>query len=339
MDLKFLLTVTQMHTNFFSFSAKTHFDLGKGIGETFRPQAREVFEKEVSKSSWGKRKRIANQLLPYALQYFPRYVDELRGYSVGANISFSDFWVISLEDDVPSSGTKSSAKCTTIVTSDGFLIGHNEDQYSPGLENSICVVKKTINDFSTLEIFYFNTLGGNSVGCNSYGYIHSVNTLLYTQKQIGLPKNFIARFLLDTNNPGCDIDTLKNMKRASGYNHTIISDRGHVLNVECTSKQIKMRKPTLPFVHTNHRLIGGRTSVLGRDIYGTSSRLQVAQRKVKRLISEQKLQNILGDTSIGKDKSIFNERTIARITMDVRTRKMNIWLLREKDEGWVTYSY
>lgn len=326
-----------MHENYFSFSAKNHYDLGLAVGKKFAKEANQALMIAATDKHWPDRKQTASLMLSISRKFFPQYIEELEGYAKGANVDFADFWTLSLEDDAFIDKNRSAAKCTTIVTNSGLLIGHNEDYFEPGFQDTICIVKKTIAGFTTLEIFYYNTLGGSSIGINSHGYLHAVNTLLYTSKQIGVPKSMIARLLLDTTNPERDLAFIQELSRASGFSHLVTDENGQIWHAEFTSKTAKISLPALPFCHTNHCLIG-KSGKSKRNIYGTDSRLRFAQRNTPRRTSVSQLQVLLDDRSQGTSKSLFNERTIGRMIIDQKSKLVMIWLLREKELGWINYS-
>lgn len=324
------------HNNYFSFSAGSHFDLGLAMGKRFANEANQALEVVSADRRWLDKKHAASLMLTTSRKFFPQYIEELEGYAKGANVDFADFWTLSLEDDAYFDKNKNAAKCTTIITNNGLLIGHNEDYFEPGFEDTVCVVRKTIADFTTIEIFYYNTLGGSSIGVNSSGYVHAVNTLLYTSKKIGIPKSMIARLLLDTSDPETDLVFAQCLNRTSGFSHLITDGQGNIWHAEFTSKTARIFQPMLPFCHTNHCLIGknGRSK---RDIYGTDSRLRFAQRNIAKQTSPGQLQTLLDDRSQGVSKSLFNERTIGKMIVDQKSKIISIWLLREAELGWINY--
>jgi predicted choloylglycine hydrolase len=325
-----------MHQNYYSFYAKTHYEMGVAMGKKFALETRNALVQAKLKVNWLAKKHTALQMIGVSSHYFPHYIEELRGYADGAEVDFLDFWTISLEDDAFSAKNSNRAKCTTIITNNGSLIGHNEDYFAPGFKDTICVVRKKIGDFSTLEIFYYNTLGGSSIGVNSNGFVHAVNTLLYTTKQIGVPKSMIARCLLDTKDPEKDLLWLSSLERASGFSHLIADKLGHIWNAEFTSKTVEISQPSLPYCHTNHCLLKN-TSASERDVYGTNSRLQFAQKHTQISMDEKTLQNLLSDNSLGLKKSVLNERTIGQMIVNQETHSAKVLLLREKELGWIDY--
>lgn len=319
------------HKNYYEFESDSHYDLGLQIGRRFRNEAIDAIAK-AKKDDWEHKLEIGKRTLESAKRYFPEYVEELRGYADGAEVDFLDLWVVSIEADAEKI---EESKCTTVITNNGKLIAHNEDESYPNLEDKICILKKSLNGITTLEIYYFNTLGGNAVGINSKGYALTINSLMFTeQREEGIPKNVIARYLLDTSDPIDAFGNLLKLPRMSGYNANISDKNGHIINIELTPEKGVISSPNSPFVHSNHCLKVG-TEI--NDLHGTISRLEVASDNVKPHMETQELISLMNDTSRGKDKSINNERNIGKMIIDMEMRVAKIWLLSEKELGWVDY--
>jgi len=54
-------------------------------------------------------------------------------------------------------------------------------------------------------------------------------------------------------------------------------------------------------------------------------------------MSVREIMDITNDTTQGPDLSVFNERTIARMIVDLEIRVAYCWLARESDKGWIAY--
>jgi len=172
------------------------------------------------------------------------------------------------------------------------------------------------------------------VGVSSFGYAHALNTLFFTGNKLGIPKNVIARYLLETDNPGKTIKNVLDFPRASGYNHNIVSKDGKIWNLELTADKGVLTNPPSPFAHSNHCLnIESDFS----DAWGTVSRLVFAQDNTKSKMTINELINLQEDTSKGPNNSLFNERTIGKMIIDFGTKIAKVWLLREKEVGWIDY--
>ncbi|MBI3633800.1 MAG: hypothetical protein HY226_05950, partial [Candidatus Vogelbacteria bacterium] len=156
------------HKNFYKFKARDNYELGLLMGAQFKKETETALKiaKENLEDFKLKTSR-ANKFLEFNQRYFPEYIEELNGYAKGANVDFFDIFALSLEDEVdqdyPHSANKqTSEKCTTLITNNGKLFAHNED-WDKGSEEKISIVEKIVGNLSVFELFYTNTLGGNSV--------------------------------------------------------------------------------------------------------------------------------------------------------------------------------
>lgn len=321
------------HTNYFVFKADNNYDLGLLLGAHFKDALQTKMSRIVRDEAWSLKLKRAGEYLAITKEYFPQYVAEIEGYAKGADVDFVELWTRSLEDEF---SYYQEDHCTSIVTNNGKLISHNED-WAKDAADEICVIQKTVGGITILELNYFNTLGGNSASINSFGYTHLINTLTHSDWQLGVPRNVIARFMSETKDPVKDFERLESTKRATGYNHNIISRDGHIWNIESNSKEQVLLEPNSPFVHTNHYLSEQLKPREAEKTPSTFKRYEVASERARPRISEEELKKLVSDDSQGPDLSVFNERTIARMIIDLEQMVANIWLLREADRGWVEY--
>jgi hypothetical protein len=317
------------HEHFYRFEAKDNAELGRQMGEIFSKQADEAIVETKENIRWEQGKGRAAQILEFQNKYFPKYTEELRAYADGAGVDFLDLYAVSLEGEIYN---KIQDHCTTIVTNHAFLLAHNED-WDKGSERKICVVEKKIGELTILELFYYNTLGGNSVSINSNGFVVAVNSLTSKNFKLGLPRNVIARAFSETKNL---IEGFENMPRGGGYNFNILDSSGEFWNIEYDSENYAMTRPKIPFSHTNHYLDDRLKKGEANPFLNTYSRYEGAQ-KVSPKIDIDGAKNMLSDDSQGPDKSILNERTIASVVVDLSRKFVHIFLLREKEKGWVAY--
>ena len=323
------------HKYYYEIEADSYTELGHRRGEVFGELLRRTLDGRRRYRDWnGVVQRAANYLAP-AKDAFPQYVDELRAFAESSRTRFDELWALSLEDEVTDDNYE---RCTTIVTNHGALVAHIED-WDEDTEDLICVLRKRVGDLRTLELYYLNTLGGNSISINSNGYIHAINSLTHTDSQIGVPKNFVARWFSETKSPDDDFEKLQKLKRASGYHHTLVSLDGRIWSIECSATRQVLTRPQAPFIHTNHfvtelKQFEGRKDKL---VPGTRTRLRSAERHVDEMMTFDDVEGVVSDTSEGGERSVFNERTIARMIVDVRRMQANVWMLREESNGWLNY--
>lgn len=323
------------HSNFFNVQADTNYELGLQLGHHFQPQVQAKMDAIVRDDSWALKLERAKEYLAATEAHFPQYVEETRGYAKGAGVDFLEFWTQSLEDEF---SYYRDVRCTSIITNGGKLIAHNED-WANDAADQICILQKTIGDLTIFELNYFVTLGGNSASVNSHGYVQLINTLTHTDWQMGAPRNVIARFMSETNDPAGDFDKLKAIRRSTGYNHNIVNRNGKIWNIETTAQQQILLEPSAPFVHTNHYLSQRLAPYEAATALSTRRRYQAASEQARPHMSVRNLMDVTSDTSQGSDLSIFNERTIARIVIDLEQRVAHCWLAREAEKGWIAYPF
>ncbi|NOY89235.1 MAG: hypothetical protein GXO93_07605 [FCB group bacterium] len=319
------------HTNYFEIESSSYFDLGLKEGHLFKKQLVNSIQKSKQHKSWSARLRKSKEYLKPTIETFPDLIEELKGYAKGAGVLFEELWALNLEDEV-----LDGDRCTTVIVNSGKFMAHNED-WEANSKDAICVLKKSINDFTILELFYYNTLGGNSISVNSHGVVQSINTLTHTDQRVGIPRNIIARWLSETKSPQKDYWKFSTLQRSAGYSHNFVNLQGEVWNIEASAFKQKLSRITSPFVHTNHYLT--KLKELGKDdnLYGTFDRYEFASINVKKFMSLDDLQNLMSNESKGKKISVFNERTIARMIVDLEKLVAYIWLLREPEKEWVEY--
>lgn len=328
-----ILWLMDKHTNFFTFQADTNYELGLQLGSHFRSEVQAKMSVIVRDEAWALTLERAKEYLVATEADFPQYVEEIRGYAKGAAVDFLEFWARSLEDEF---SFFRGEHCTSIITNDGKLIAHNED-WATDAADQICIIQKTVDGLTIFELNYFLTLGGNSASINSHGFVQLINTLTHTDWQMGAPRNVIARFMSETGDPVRDFERLRSVKRSTGYNHTIIGLDGAMWNMETTAKHQVLLQPRSPFVHTNHYLSSQLSSFEAAVGATTRRRYEVASTRVQPHMSVQQLMDVTNDTTQGPDLSIFNERTIARMIINLEQRVAHCWLAREADKGWIAY--
>lgn len=320
------------HNNYYEVQAESYFDLGVQLGEMFQNYLHaSLFWLQKEDDEWDRKRDEATRYLRHSKQRFPHLVEELRGYAKGAAAPFEDVWLLCMEDELDD-----TEKCTTLVTNNGSLIAHNED-WDEDAKDGVCLLKKTLNDVTIFELFYRNTLGGNSISINSHGYVHAVNTLTHRDEQVGIPRNLIARWLSETSNPRDDILAMENFTRSSGYHHTFLSLDGRLWSLESSAKRQHLTRPKPPFVHTNHFLSALKKLEEDDGSCGSMERYQCATSLLKDSMKIEEMKALLSNSSEGSERSVFNQRTIARLLIDLNALQVHAWMLAEADKGWISY--
>jgi hypothetical protein len=321
------------HKNYFEITAKSNYELGVKEGLLFGEQLRDIIRKKNHTKDWRQKVKFATKFLAATKKSFPKYIEELEGYSKGADSPFLDLWALSLEDDL----TAYKNKCTTMVTNNGFLIGHNED-WDPACADKICILKKRIKKLIVFEIFYLNTLGGNAISINSHGIIQTINSQHYTDgRTSGVPKNVIARWISEAYSPEKSFNILKSIDRSSAFTHNLINLKGKITSIETTACRQNISKPESPFIHTNHYLNNLKKYENKKSLRNSFERYRTAENGINPRMSVKRLSALMRDKSKGKTDSIFNKKTIAQVIIDTKKMQAHIWLKRENKLGWITY--
>jgi hypothetical protein len=334
--------MSEKHLHYYEVNASSHFEMGRAIGETTRDVTRNWVDRKLADPVFGKKADQAKAYLDLIKQYFPEYVEELLGLSQSLGLSLIEIWALSLEEeldylDTPPSASLSPDHCTTVITNEGMLLGHTEDE-DPGSEESLVILKRALNGYTVLELYFLGTLGGTSLGINSHGYISTRNVLADYNTQYGIPRGTMMRYLSETNNPEHHLRVSEQMPRRMGGSLVFTSQKGEVTTAETTAKKVALLRPELPFVHTNHYLIPEMKQFdHNPNTTATFERYQVAQDKVKPHMTPAELRDLMSDQSRGPHESIFNERTIGRAVVDWPTLSAWFWLKREQEKGWVKY--
>ncbi|MBL6991443.1 MAG: hypothetical protein ISR65_16790 [Bacteriovoracaceae bacterium] len=321
------------HQNFFQFVAKDEEEAGFILGELFKDELSEILEYYQSLPDWRSRVNCSLPYLSATKKAFPLVYSELVGQSKGAQIDLQQLWAIVIEDELDDYFFE---KCTTMVTNNGLLIGHNED-WDPQSSDYITILKKTVRGVTTLELYYIATLGGNSFSINSNGFVQAVNTLDHKFYQVGVPRTIFSKVLSNTTSVVDDLKKYEHIKRASGFHQLIISPQGRCFSIESTADEYLLKYPKLPFVHTNHYQSDLKKYENTKNVGGTFKRLQAGKNLLKPIMNNDELKSVLNNQADGPKESIFNEKTIAKALIDLKEMKMEVWLLRESQKGWISY--
>lgn len=303
------------HSNYYEITAGDNYEFGLRLGEIFKLPLQTALSHEQAKIEWGSRVDEAQPYLEPSRYYFPHYIKELEAYARAAEVPLAELWALNMEDELTG-----GEHCTTVVTNNGELTAHNED-WEHDAADSLCVLKKTIGRLTVLELFYYKTLGGNAISVNSNGWVQAINTLHHKDRQVGVPRNVIARWLSETANPEEDFRRLQKIPRSAGYSHTFINTAGKIFSLECTAKEQIFRPADSPFMHTNHYLSSLKDFEQAPQSATTWDRYKIACESVKPSMDIAETQKLA--------EAAMNSSTIGRMIIDLKNRAAHIWLKRE----------
>lgn len=322
-----------VHANYYEIEASDPLKLGRALGLKFGDKIQGYIAdlEDVDDAAW----RRARMLLQQTEKYFPEYVAELQAYANAADVKLLELWAVAIEDQL---SPDASERCTTIVTNEGRLIGHNED-WDPDASTEICILKKRVGNTTSLELYYYGApLGGVAISISSRGHVQAINSIAHTDSRDGVPKHVIARALSDLRFGAPDLETLLAIPRSSGFAHILVDRIGHLTSIECTATQHRVTRPQTPFVHTNHLLdpVLGRPGLVASE--SSHHRFKDATAMASETMDLTTMMKLVGDQSHGKSKSVLNRNTIARAIVDLDQQTAYFWLHQESGKGWVPYS-
>jgi hypothetical protein len=190
--------------------------------------------------------------LKMAQRHVAPLLEEIYAMAEGAGVSFSALFRLNLTE----LGYYID-KCTDLIwpvqqgTQRGILIAHNED-WDPR-RNDVFHLHVRLPEVSYQVMAYDGYLPGLSAGVNSHGLIHSVNFLLPRNLRLGVPRIFLARYLVTARGIDDFLKLLKKIPRAFGQAIHLAQGEKY-LGLELTARQMAKLRPRLPSVHANHYL-------------------------------------------------------------------------------------
>jgi hypothetical protein len=130
---------------------------------------------------------------------------------------------------------------------------------------------------------------------NNYGLVQCINDV-YQTKQIGVPKNYIARAILEVKSLDEAEILIRNTPKASGFNH-VLAQGNEIRNIEIAGNSIGIQKVIdKPYTHTNHYLTDELKSLEAFHTKSSEERYKRASELLKDNLSVQDIKNILSDT-------------------------------------------
>ena len=269
-------------------------DVGKAIGLKFKKEIQNrVFDRQKEISNYSEFLKRSEPYYKYAKDFFPNLIDELEATAKAAGVGIMDYFSINNREVYDQ---EQSEHCTVAVSfnGDGALVGHDEDWQSASF-NSLYFLKATIGDTTFFGLQYKVTIPGVAATMNSWGLVQCINDL-YQETQIGVPKNFLARAVLETKTLDEAESLLKNTERASGFNHVLVQGN-EIRNIEIAGDKLAVEKVVnRPYVHTNHYLSQEMKLLEKFHTKSSEARYERAKELIESNMTKSKMQKLLSDT-------------------------------------------
>jgi len=277
--------------------------VGEFLGETFR--------QKIQKAINSRKQNIANyesylsksqQCLDITKQHFPDLIVETEATAKAANVQLIDYFfmnnreVYDQAEEVDRKLATNPDHCTVVAgfNNNELVIGHNED-WSIDTLNEFCILEVKINNTSFLLLHYMTVIPGPSASMNSYGLIQCINDI-YQTNQIGVPKNYIARAILEAKSLDESEKIIRDTPKASGFNH-VLALGNEVRNIEIAGNIIGIERIiNKPYVHTNHYLTPELKRLEKFHTKSSEARYTRASDLLKDKMTVEDIKSILSDT-------------------------------------------
>lgn len=277
---------------------------GEFLGVTFR--------RSIQESINRRRKEIkgyysylpkSQECFEITKKYFPNLIVESEAIAKAADVPLIEFFFINNREvyDPAEEWDKKHAvnpdHCTVVAGFDAgeLIIGHNEDWSLEAIDD-IYVLEATVGDTTFIGLNYTVGVSGLSASMNNYGLVQCINDI-YQTNRIGVPKNYIARAVLETKTLDEAENIIKSVPRGSGFNH-VLAQGSEIRNIEIAGDQIGIQKSIgKPYVHTNHYLTDELKKLEKFHTISSEQRYARATELLKQELTREDIQKILSDTS------------------------------------------
>lgn len=302
----------------------TYQDLGFAIGQKFKNQLQQSLKIRQQKiSNYPNYLKLVEPYFKLTERFFPQYIEEARALSLAADIPLLDFFLMNTREIFE----EASGHCTIAVSfNNGAVVGHNEDWDNIEAINHLYVLKATVNGTTFLGLQYIGALGVSAT-MNNWGLVQCINGLS-AGVAVGVPKNFIARAILEAKSLDEAEKIIRTAPCASGFNHVLVQNH-EVRNFELSGNLIGETKLiNHPFVHTNHFLTPELQN--HKELESPSSRPRYARAKelARNNMSKKDMIALLSDKTNSKYPICREDATIGSVI-----------LLPEKKEVWICYGH
>lgn len=302
----------------------SHEEVGFSIGKRFKTNIQKsIKSKQLRIKKYSEYLRRSEPYFKATAESFPDLIKEIKGISMGAHVELHDYFMnncreVFLNDD--------SDHCTIAVNFDGSgaIVGHNEDWVGASPE-VLYILKASVGNTTFFGLQYKVVIPGVSAAINNWKLVQCVNDL-NQKSRVGVPKNFVARAVLECKNLDEAERLIKNTKRASGFNHVLVQGK-EVRNIEIAGDFLSVQKLVgRPYVHTNHYLSPELIKFETRRTENSLERYSKASQLIESANSVSGIEKLLSDDSNKNFPILRNDATLGSIIF-----------CPEKDKAFISY--
>jgi len=222
-----------------------------------------------------------------ARRFAPAHVAEIEGLAEGAEWSFAEAFVWNAKGDLRAAGAPPGHGCTTLIAveDDVRLIAHNEDGAPAHRDDGFMVRCRPDAGLAFTSFAYPGLICGNSFAVNERGLVQTLNNVRGLDGRPGVPRQLVARAILDCAGLDAALALLEGWPRASGYHHGLAqAGDARLLAVEAPASGTAVRRVADRHAHANH-LIEPALAAVPQIVTASSAARQ--ERAEQRLVQER----------------------------------------------------
>jgi hypothetical protein len=261
----------------------------------------------------------------------PAYVAEIEGLAAGAEWAFEEAFLWNAKGDLRAAGEPPGQGCTTLFAVDGDArwIVHNEDGAAAHHDDVFIVRARPEEGLAFTSFAYPGLICGNSFAVNAYGVVQTLNNLAALDGRVGVPRQLVARALLDCAGLDGPLAILRGWTRASGYHHGLAqAGDDRLLAVEAPASGVAARLVADRHAHANH-LVEEDFAGLRQLVTASSARRQerARERFVTADADADALEVAFDDAIHGRGTRAGDGWTLAtaRFRIDARTVRLEVF--------------
>ncbi len=294
----------------------SHFDVGVQVGTSLSGAITDKLLKNrlLCGDKLDEKIHATRPYLDLVKKHFPQYLLELEGMSKGAGVPFDELFLANVQEVIDDNPYE-AMRCTVIgIPQDGgWFVGFNEDWMQESLPH-LYVFDVTIEGNRFFGLGYAYELISTSIAINSHGLLQAINELPAPDVRIGVPKNFIARAVLDCTTLDGARHVVQSVPRGGAFNHALFQGED-LLDIEYTPDVLGTERITKEkYVHTNSYIVLPKAPVLNSI---SEQRRQKIQSKIATIQTVEDLKIILSDT---EDPPVCRPETIGSVIFDTAKR-------------------
>ncbi len=256
-------------------------EMGRRIGEAARDEIRGfagIALDRVNKTVRVTRQQAlatASACIPYAADYAPELLAELRGMAESSGVSLAELMLLQVRNQLRGRGDPAwrdggeshgagEGGCTALAARRPALVAQNWDN-DPALDPyTVVLTRRPLGAPATLTIGQAGLIG--YIGCSERGIGVCLNALPAPAHEVGVPHYFMVRRVLEAESLDAAIDAVRSARRAIPANLLLATPQGPA-DFEILIDDLRVLRPadgTAWLTHTNHCLHPALTAASDR---------------------------------------------------------------------------